>query len=146
MMKPCVDAIRAWIEAHYSTLPMRWPNEDWPADIQDPQETGSAFVEVEIIGGTNYIRAFSRPGNRVWIHPGLIRFYIFQPLNTGMDTALDTADQLAAFMERTEFGQTPDGKMVRTLDFSTYANVAAEESGNFFVLISSVPFDFYYTN
>jgi hypothetical protein len=108
-------------------------------------ETGSAFVEIEIIGGTNYIRAFSSPGNRLWIHPGLIRFYIFQPWNTGMDTALTTADALAAFMERAEFGQTPDGQMVRTLDFSTYANVAAVESGNFFVLLSSVPFDFYYT-
>jgi hypothetical protein len=99
-----------------------------------------------VLGGTNYIRGFSAPGNNLWIHSGIVRFYIFQPWNTGMDDALEAADAFALFMERAEFGQVPAlGQTVRTLDFSTYANVAADEAGNYVVLLTSVPFDFYYT-
>jgi hypothetical protein len=145
MLAPALTAIRAYIEAHYSALPMRWANELW--EHEDPQQTASPFVEIEIIGGTNYLRGFSRPGNRLWIHSGLIRFYIWAPLNTGMEAAQATADTFAGFMERVEFGQVPAaGQTVRTLDFSTNDNVASDEAGNYAVLLASVPFDFYYTN
>jgi hypothetical protein len=145
MLGPAMTAIRAWIEAHYTALPCRWANEDWEG--ANPQTTASPFVEIEVIGGTNFIRGFSKVGNRLWIHQGLIRFYIWSPWNTGMDAAMATADTFATFMERAEFGQVPAaGQTVRTLDFSTYDNVAADEAGNYAVLLASVPFDFYYTN
>jgi hypothetical protein len=144
MLGPAIIAIRDYVEANFSALPLRWPNEDWEG--VNPQDMGQPFVEAEIFGGANVIRAFSRPGNRLWIHPGIIRFYIFAPRNTGMTNAMLTADALAAFMERAEFGQTPNGQTIRTLDFSTYDNVAVDEAGNYAVLMASVPFDFYYTN
>ena len=144
MLGPATKAIRAFVEANYSALPLRWANEDWEGD--DPQATASPFVECEVMGGTNLIRGFSAPGNRLWIHAGLLRLYIWAPRNTGMDDALATADTFASFLERTEFGQNDVlGQMVRTLDFSTYDNIAADEAGNYAILLSSVPFDFYYT-
>jgi hypothetical protein len=145
MFVPAKNAIRAWIEAHYSALPMRWANEDWPG--ADPQATRDPFIECELIGGTNELRGFSSPGNRLWIHHGVFRFYVWQPWNTGMDAAYATADEFAVFMERAEFGRDEaTGRTVRTLDFSVHANVAADEAGNYVVLLCSVPFDFYYTN
>jgi hypothetical protein len=67
---------------------------------------------------------------------------VFQPIGRGMTDAMATADALAAFMERAEFGTPP--QIVRTQDFSAYDDVAADETGNFTVLMCSVPFDFYY--
>jgi hypothetical protein len=131
VLGPAIKAIKTFVEAHYSALPMRWANEDWEG--ADPQATASAFIECEIIGGTNLLRGFSKRGNQLWIHAGLIRFYIWQPRNTGMDGAIDTADSFASFMERTEFGQDEAlGQTIRTLDFSSYDNVAADEAGNFY--------------
>jgi hypothetical protein len=144
MLGPAFAAIRSHIESNYTALPVRWANELW-GDI-NPQQMGQPFVELEIIGGTNYLRGFSKVGNRLWIHSGLIRFYIFAPLNIGMGDAIATADDFALFMERTEFGQVPAlGQTIRTLDFSTNDNVAMDEAGNYSVLMASVPFDFYYT-
>lgn len=143
MLAPAVTAIRAYIEANYSALPIRWQNEGW--GDANPQDSASPFIEVEVIGGRNAIRSFSSPGNRLFIHPGIVRFYIFAPWNSGMTDAMATADALAAFMERKEFGQAT-GQTVRTLDFSAYDDVAAEENGNYVVLCCSCSFDFYYTN
>ncbi len=141
MLAPALIAIRDYFEAHYSGLPHRWPNEEWPDT--NPETARLPFLEIEIIGGQNAIRSFSAPGSRLFIHPGLIRFYIFAPNGTGTTDAQATADQIGAFMERAEFGQAT-GQTVRTLDFSTYSGVASVENGNFQVLLASVPFDFYY--
>ena len=143
MLAPAVTAIRAYIAANYSALPIRWQNENWTGT--NPQDTASPFIEVEIIGGRNAIHSTGSPGANLFIHPGLIRFYVFAPANTGMTAAMATADALAAFMERKEFGQSA-GRTVRTLDFSTYDNIATNEEGNFLVLCCSCPFDFYYNN
>jgi hypothetical protein len=145
MLGPAFIAIRSWIETNFTALPMRWANEDW--DIPNPQNTADPFVEIEIIGGTNALRGFASKGARLWIHSGLVRFYIFAPWDTGMGKAIEVADALALFMERAEFGQVPAlGQTVRTLDFSTSDNAASDEAGNYAVLLASVPFDFYYTN
>ena len=143
MLAPAATAIRERIEANYTATPIRWQNENWGDD--NPQNAGDPFIEVEVIGGANSIRSFSSPGDRLFIHPGIVRFYIFAPINTGMTDAMATADALAAFMERAEFGQAT-GQTVRTQDFSVYDGVASEESGNYTVLLCSCPFDFYYTN
>jgi len=143
MLAPAATAIRAYIEANYTALPIRWQNEGWGDD--NPQDAGEPFIEIEIIGGRNSIQSFSSPGNRLFIHPGIVRFYIFSPWNAGMIAAMATSDALAAFMERKEFGQAT-GQTIRTLDFSCYDDVASEESGNYTVLLSSVGFEYYYTN
>ncbi len=142
MLGPATAAIRAYVEAKFNALPMRWPNEKWPTGA-DPTEVPAPYIEVEIIGGSNALRAFSQPGSRLFIHPGLVRFYIFAPRGTGMTDAIATADQIGAFMERVEFGQA-DGQTVRTLDFSTYDNVASTPDGNYAVLMASVGFEFFY--
>jgi hypothetical protein len=144
MLAPAIKAIRERVEANFTALPMRWANENW--DGQDPMQTASPFVECEIVGGYNALTGFSQRGNQLYIHPGLIRFYIWTPWNTGMDDSLEVADALALFMERTEFGRVPElGQTVRTLDFSAYDSVATDEAGNYAILLCSVPFDFYYT-
>lgn len=142
MLAPAFTAIRSYVTTGYTGLTLRWQNEPVPAE----HKAGQAYIEVEIIGGRNAIRAFSVPGNRLFIHPGLIRFYIMAPMLRGMDEALATADTLSALMERKEIPAPVVPQMVRTLDFSTFDDVASDEFGNFSVLLASVAFDFYYNN
>jgi hypothetical protein len=142
MLGPAVIAIRAYIEANYSALPIRWPNESWE-NGESPQAEGRPFIEVEVIGGRNRLEGFGIPGQRVFVHPGIVRFYICTPFSGGMSDALATADTIAGFMERTEFGRTGT-EAVRTFDFSTYEGTAALEDGSFVVLQASVPFEWWY--
>lgn len=147
MIAPAIAAIMAYVAAHYPApptgLPILWRGQNW--GDSNPQGTGSAFIEAEILGGVNSLHSFSSPGNRLFIHPGLIRFYICVPQGTGMTDAYTVADALAAIMERKEFGQAA-GQTVRTLDFSANDGVASLEDGNYSVLLGSVPFDYWYTN
>lgn len=144
MLGPAVSAIKDYVAANFTTWPVRWQNENFTLPV-DGSGNALPYVEIEIIGGRNAIRAFSTPGNRVFVHPGLIRFYLCAPRGTGADGAVATADILAALFERKEFGQS-GGRTVKTGDFSTWDDVASHEDGNYFVLLASVPFDFYYTN
>ncbi|MEJ0015719.1 MAG: hypothetical protein WDN25_03985 [Acetobacteraceae bacterium] len=140
MLAPAATAIRSFIAAGYTGLTIRWPNEAIPPE----RDAGQAYIEAEIIGGRNAIRGFSRPGNRLFVHPGLVRFYIHAPWPDGMDGALATADTLAALLERIDIEAPARPQIVRTQDFSVYDDVASAEEGNFAVLMCSVPFDFYY--
>lgn len=148
MLAPAITAIKAYVAANYSNWPVRWANEPFPGGTYElPTADGvpAPFIEAEIIGGRNSIEAFSVPGNRLFIHPLIIRFYFSTPQGTGIEAAIAEADVFAAFMERKEFGQS-GGQTVRTADFSTYDDVASYEEGNRFVLLCSVPAEFYYTN
>lgn len=143
MFAPAEAAIKGYVAANFSAWPIRWQGDP---DFRSPLNVNGSpapFIEAEIIGGYNRLVGFSKVGNRVFIHPGLIRFYLCIPNGTGTAVANEIADQLSAFMQRAEFGQSGD-QMVRTLDFSTNGGVAGYEDGNYFVLQSSVPFDFYY--
>lgn len=142
MIGPAYDAIRAHIEANYSTLPIKWQNEDWPSGT-DPQAEGLPFIEIEIIGGNNRLVGFGTFGERTFVHPGLVRIYIAVPQASGMTEAVAVADVFAGFMERTEFGRT-EGRAVRTLDFSTFGGTAASEDGAYTVLSCSCGFDWFY--
>lgn len=148
MLGPAITAIKAYVAANFTSLPVRWQNEPFADGTYELPASGgvpSTFVEAEIIGGRNAIAAFSAPGNRVFIHPGILRFYVVVPQGTGIDGAIASADLLAAAMERKEFGQS-GSQTVRTGDFSTYDDVASYEDGNRFVLLASCPFEFFYTN
>lgn len=142
MLGPAVTAIRAHFEANYSALPVRWPNEDWE-NGENPQAEGRPFIEVEVIGGRNRLESYGTPGQRVFVHPGIVRFYVCAPISSGMDGALATADTIAGFMERVEFGRTGT-EAVRTGDFSTYDNTAAMEDGSFVVLTATCTFEWWY--
>lgn len=135
-------AIRAYIDSNYSGLTIRWKNQPIPPE----RKAGQAYVEAEVIGGHNSLRAFSYPGNRLFIHPGLIRIYIMVPWMAGTDAAEAQSDVFSALLERKEIDAPAKPQIVRTKDYSCDDNVAFDEEGNFLVMMGSVPFDFYYLN
>ena len=135
----------------------------------DAEGAPRPFVEAEVIGGENRLTGIGEPGRRLWIHPGLIRAYVAVPSGTGSDAAETAADAIAALFERQEFRPPPlwflvagrwdeDGfwqddvpwpggpaeRLVRCHDASVFAGVAGYEDGNYFVLMVSVRFDFFY--
>lgn len=149
MLAPAIAAIKAYVASNYSDWPLRWRNDrfsdgslELPVDVDG---NPSPAIEAEIIGGRNAIEAFSTPGNRLFIQPGLIRFYLSVAEGGGDSEVAAEADVLAAILERKEFGQS-GGQTVRTGDFSVFDDVASYVEGNRFVLMASVPFEFYYTN
>lgn len=141
MLAPAVAAIKAYLAAGFSSCPVRWQNEDFKPPVDNGRP--AIYLEAEIIGGRNALEAFGKPGSRLFIHPGLIRFYVLARKGSGIEAALTIADELSLLFQRAEFGRSGD-QLVRTQDFSVYDGVASVEDGNYFVLMTSVPFDFYY--
>jgi hypothetical protein len=174
MIRPATEGIKQYVQAGFSTWPLRWAGDRWTVRVDDNNNpisddgTPRSFIEAEIIGGTNQLRAFSTPGNRVFIQPGSVRFYIAVEELTGMTAAEEVADELSELMERVSI--TPlfalldgDGNyvvssdgyrvvgadttmIIRTRDFSINHGVATMETGNYSVLMCTVPFDFTYHN
>lgn len=140
MLGPAETAIKTFVADGYDGLTIRWKG----AAIPPEHDAGQAYIEAEIIGGNNSLRSFGLPGSRLFIHPGLIRFYIKIPELSDTEDAQSVSDVLAALLERVEFEAPTRPQIVRTLDFSTYSGIALDENGNFSVLMCSVPFDFYY--
>lgn len=145
MLAPAITAIKAQMAAQFTAWPVRWPNERLAAPVSsggypvDAEGNARPFVEAEVIGGQNRIRGVGAPGQRLWIHPGLIRVYIAVPNGTGTDEAQVKADLIAAAFERKEFGS-----LVRCHDASIFDGVAGFEEGNYYALMLSIDFEFYY--
>lgn len=152
MLGPAKRAIREFIRVGaVTTWPLRWSNKRWADGVQiddNDNPLGDAgqiipFVEAEIIGGRNAIAGFSVPGNRLWIHPGLLRLYLFVPFGGGTDDADDVADAFSALLERKQITISAT-RTVRFEDFSSDDEAASSDPGNYFVLMCSVPFEFHY--
>jgi hypothetical protein len=138
-----VTAIKARMAAGFSAWPVSWPNEHFPEPRDDggkpinPDGTPKAFVECEVIGGTARMQGIGLPGERLTVQPGLIRAYLAAPRGTGLDDLNTQADAIAALFNRAEFGST-----VRCQDASVQGDVFAE-SGNYALIMVSIPFDLY---
>lgn len=146
---PAVLAIKAK-SAPFTAWPLRWQNEAFADSVAVDQggkpiaEDGTPlpYVIGEVIGGKNRTHTFGSPGNRLEIHPGLIRFYLCVPAGTGTDDAYIQADAIGTLFELTEFAGT--GGTVRSYEPSTNDGAAGFEDGSYFVLTVSVTFDWLY--
>lgn len=145
MLAPAITAIKAQMAAQFTAWPVRWPNERFDGPVSsggypvDEQGNALPFVEAEVIGGRNRLRGVGVPGQRLWIHPGLIRAYVAVPSGSGTDEAQAKADLIAAAFERKEFGS-----LVRCEDASVFEDVAGFEEGMYYALMVSIVFEFYY--
>jgi len=152
MLGPAKAAIKTFIAAAGATSwPMRWQNDRWADtvtidDNDNPTDVTGAilpFVELEIIGGKNEMVGFSTPGNRLYRHDGLIRLYLCVPAFSGTDAADAVDDAFSTALERKQITISAS-QMVRTHDYSSTDGAAEMTVGNYFVLMSSVSFEFLY--
>ncbi len=138
-LAPARAAIRAFIETGFTALPMVWPNERAPMN-----STPTAFVAVEVMGAGNTIKGIGQPGNRLFIHVGVIMAHIFVPFGTGSAAADSHAEALAGLLTRKDIPAPTAPSMVRTEDASSYDGELGSEDGNYWRVTVSVPFDFYH--
>lgn len=145
---PAVLAIKAQASA-YSGWLLRWQNEAFTGIALDQtgkpiaaDGTSLSFVIGEVIGGKNRTHTFGSPGNRLEIHPGLIRFYLCVPQGQGTGDAYDQAGALGSLFELKEFAGT--GGTVRSYEPSVNEGVAGYEDGSYFVLTVGITFDWLY--
>ncbi len=136
---PARAAIRAYIEAGFTTAPLVWPNER-----HDLPDVPTAFVAVEVEGVSNSIRGVGDPSNRLFIHPGIILAHCFVVFGTGSAAADGIAGALALLLTRKEFAAPTLPQIVRTEDPTTYEGELASDDGNYWRVTVSIPFDFYY--
>ena len=92
---PAKTAIRSYIEAGFTTAPLVWPNE-----AHDLPATPAAFVAVEVQGVSNAIRGVGQPGNRLFIHGGVILANVYVPFSVGSTAGDDLADAIGLLLTR----------------------------------------------
>jgi hypothetical protein len=136
---PAKTAIRSYIEAGFTTAPLVWPNE-----AHDLPATPAAFVAIEVQGVSNSIRGVGQPGNRLFIHGGLILANVYVPFSVGSKAGDDLADAIGLLLTRRDIAAPSVPQVVRTEDPTVHDGELGDEDGNYWRVSVAVPFDFYY--
>lgn len=151
-MRPALQALKAYLAENYVGWPLRWQNQRWP-DAQPVDADGNPvdgdgalvrFIEAEMIAGKRELAGFGDPVLRQYVTPGIVRFYLFELDGDGMEQALAQSDALGALLQHRVIGRVSDYQYVRLHDYSSYADVAGTENGNYAVLMASVAFQFFH--
>lgn len=148
---PVFTKVRAVVTSGFTAWPVKWPNERLTGYALDEgaKPIGAdgrkiSFVEYEQIGGRTTQQSFGSSGNRVERSPGLLRFYFLVPEGEGTSEAISKADTMGSLFELQEF-RLDDGTMLITYEPSVSQNVAGVEDGSYWVLMLSIPYDYYYS-
>jgi hypothetical protein len=136
---PAKAAIRAFLEAGFDDAPLVWPNETHTLPA-----TPTAFVAVEVQGAINAIRGIGDPGNRLFIHGGVILAHVFVPFGIGQSAGDDLADAIGLLLTRKDIAAPTLPQVVRTEDPSLRDGELGSDDGNYWRVSVVVPFDFYY--
>lgn len=136
---PAKAAIRAYIEGGFTTAPLVWPNE-----THDLPAAPSPFVAIEVMGVTNSVRGIGEPGNRLFIHPGIILAHVFVPFGIGQAAGDTVADAIGLLLQRKDIAAPTLPQLVRTEDPTMIDGELGSEDGNYWRVSVSIPFDFYY--
>ena len=147
MLGPAVDAIKAHLAAGFTAWPVLVADEGFDPSVQldtagkpiDSSGNKVPWIELRIVGGKNQMRGVGLPGQRLFVHPGIIYLHLAAPDGTAPADVRAKADQLSTLFERRQFGST-----VRTEDASTNAGIAGFTDGEYTVTSVSIPFDFSY--
>jgi hypothetical protein len=148
-----VAAMRTFFEARYSATPIAYQNEDAPSDPWPPVDgTGKPvpWLYFEVVQVETRLRGVGLPGNQVWLTVGFIRAHVFAPKGYGFAEHLAIAG-LAAEVFRRRLSTTRIPAPVcaagaRTGEGPTIqGGDSASDDGNWFGVVVTVPFQFFFT-
>jgi hypothetical protein len=144
--------LREALSGTVTDWPIRWPNEPWPANISlsngnlptNSDGTPMPCVEAEVIHGTP-ITAIGDEGQRVARRNGLFKVYLIYPQGIGSGDLTTHADTIEiAFNQKTIQLDTSQWQRLTTYPPRTDNNAAAVESGNRYVRVVTIPYEFFY--
>lgn len=124
------EAIRVRFNTLWTTTPKAFAN------VPFTPVAGTAFVALEIVGGDTFQAAVGSPSQALFREVGIIMLHIFTPVNEGSGLGQEFADDLAEIFRGKEFSNV--------LCFAPQIDspTVADETGNFFRITLSIPFQF----
>jgi len=155
-------AVRQWLEDNWTTTRIAYQNETpddpWPPTAPDPDfpdfpnTVPFAYLEIASLPGQR-IRGAGTPGSHISQTDGFIYVHVFTPANTGDELASTYAESIGEVFRNKVPYNPGDGCYLRTwvprVDEGGDGAGAADEiadvnSGNWFRVTTSVPFQYFH--
>jgi hypothetical protein len=134
-------AIRAFIEANWTALPVAWQNESFERP-RDGDGNALPWVYIEILSTNGDGSAFGSIGKRVKTDTGLVAAHFFYPVGTGDADATAMATQFGEMLQLRSIGTAPAPRMESPM---IDGGGSGDDDGLYFRVSSSIPFRISYT-
>lgn len=141
-----VAAIRARLEANWTTTPIAFQNEAPPEPWPPVADDGSTrpWVFLEVIGTLSEVHAFGATGGKVWRYLGLIHVHVIVPLGVGAPLAQQYAVSIGEIFRGAKFYDNGDGDYVRSWSPQTDGGGSDADNGNFWRVTMTCDFEYFH--
>ena len=152
-------AVRQHLEDGWTTTRLTFQNETpaapWPptggVDPDFPDLVPWVHLEITTLPGGG-IRGAGKPGSQVFVTNGFIYVHVFVPTGTGDEVATDYAAQIGELFRNRKVYDAGDGCYLRTWaprvdeggPATTQADLDWANTGNWFRVTMSCPFEYYH--
>jgi hypothetical protein len=133
-------AIQSCIEAGFTATPLFFAN-----DTLVPPDPPGPWTWVQVLGGENKMRGVGKPGERLFVHGGVVLAHVLVPVGTGDTLAGELCGALALLLQRIELATTLPDSVVRTKDPRESGGRVDPDFAGYYRLTTVVNFDLYYT-
>jgi hypothetical protein len=137
------DAIKARIEANWTTTDIGYFNED-PPQSEDSSGAPIPWVLVEFSNTSDGRRGAGTPGQNIWLAEGSVQIHIFVPTGSGASLAYSYAVTLADIFRGASFYTVTPGEVVRTDGARIGGGDSGSDDGKWFRVTVVVEWRYFY--
>jgi hypothetical protein len=138
-----VAAMRARFAGAFDAAPVKYQNEDPPADPWPPALPAKPWVYFEVIQAQTALRGVGLPGQQTWLTTGHIFAHVFAPRGFGLAEHLTLAGRAGDVFRAATFYNDGAGAKVVCFGPSVQGGDSASDDGNWFGVTVAIPFEFY---
>ncbi len=139
-----VAAIRARLEAGWTTTPIAFQNEAFDAPVDPNSGNPSPWAFLEVIGTSSDLRGVGVPGSNAWLYEGLIHVHVFVPVNSGAALAHQYAVTIGELFRAASFYADTPPNVVRTWAPRTDGGGTDADNGNWYRVTMTCEFHYYH--
>lgn len=137
-----VAAIRARLEANWTTTPIAFQNEPFEEPTDPNSGNPLPWVFLEVLGNNSELRGTGTPGDNIWLYVGHILVHVFVPVNSGDALAQQYAVAIGEIFRAQGFYNDGQGSIVRTWAPRTDGGGTDADNGNWWRVTMTVGFEF----
>lgn len=138
-----VAAIRTRFANNFSAAQIAYQNEDPPAEPWPPSPA-VPWVYFEVLQTQSAIRGAGTPGNQTWLTLGHILAHVFAPKGFALPDHLAIAGLAGEVFRAQTFYKTDPGAKIICMAPQIQGGDSASDDGNWFGVMVSIPFEFYF--